>query len=197
MDRGDSTSSASRDAHEASRGRESTRLRLPRLDLSPLAQIPHVQVIAVVLVIVLCGLIVYPAARDNYITLRNNERLSAELSAVQARNDQLSSQVEALSTDEGVEDAARELGWTRAGEEAMVVRGMDADTTLALPDTVTTSSISAPGHWYTPVLDFLFHVDTTTPLLVDSYSGDVTGGAARVVATQSGAGAPSSGESGS
>ena len=123
--------------------------------------------------------IVYPSARTYYITERNNERLSAELAAIQTRHDQISEQIAALSTNEGVEDEARtELGWVRSDESAVVVSGINADTSRSLPAAVSTATISAPTTWYTRVRDALFFVDTSKPVVVDSYSGDPTGGSA-------------------
>lgn len=127
--------------------------------------------------------ILYPAARTYYITVRNNDRLDAELTAIQQRNDTIQSQIDTLSTDEGVADEARtELGWVVNGENSVTVTGIGNTTSsTTLPATVDTSTISAPTTWYSRILDRVFFVDTSEPAAVDSASGDDTGNAASSV----------------
>ena len=127
---------------------------------------------------VLAVAIIYPSARQFYITERNNERLATELAVIEQRNDVISNQIEVLSTDEGVADAARaELGWVKEGEKAVVVTGIGNDST-SMPATVNTSTIAAPTSPLTRVLDIIFFTDTSKPVVVDSLSGDNTGGSA-------------------
>ncbi len=68
----------------------------------------------------------YPAARVQYREARERARLEAELEGLQARNEELRTQVASLKTPEGVEQVARQtLGMVKEGENAYVV--MDAE----------------------------------------------------------------------
>ena len=106
----------------------------------------------------------YPVGQTYYQTVRSEQRLQAELDAVNARNDKISKQNEALGTDEGVENQARsEFGWTKEGESAGVVTNTDeqTDTSTTLPEQVDGSKIKAPQTWYYDILDKLFFYDNS------------------------------------
>lgn len=136
--------------------------------------------------VILAAAILYPAARTYYITVRNNERLAIELTAVEARNEAIAAQVDTLRSDEGIEDMARsQLGWVRRGEEAVAVQGAVPDDLMALPETVETSTITAPSTPMTRALDVLFFTDTDRPVQVNSQSGDILGNSASNPAAQS------------
>ncbi len=64
----------------------------------------------------------YPVARVQYRETREQQRLAAELSSLEARNARLRKEVERLKTPEGVEDYARsQLGLVKRGENVVVV----------------------------------------------------------------------------
>ena len=59
------------------------------------------------------------------------------ISLLSERNAAIQSDIDRLSTDEGIEDVAREqLGWVSKGETAGVVVGLSEDETSPTPDTV-------------------------------------------------------------
>lgn len=117
--------------------------------------------LAVALVLAVIAVILFPVAKDYYASMRAEQRLEAELAAVEERNSQIEGQNEALNTDEGVESQARsELGWVMEDEQSAVVTnaGDVTDTSTTLPGQVDTSVIHAPSTWYYTVLDTVFGV---------------------------------------
>lgn len=121
----------------------------------------RIALIAIIVVVVFSLLLIYPSAREYYISCRQRDQLQAELEAVQQRNDQMQQQVDALNTNEGIEDQARsELNWTRPGEVSVTVEGVDKDYAHGtLPDAIEPGSVEAPEYWYTRILDFIFNVE--------------------------------------
>lgn len=117
--------------------------------------------IIVACIIVLCVVLLYPVGRDYYQTLRTEQRLQAQLDAVNARNDAVRAENEALQTDEGIENQARaDLGWTREGEQSAVVTNGEgtADNVSKLPEHIDVTGITAPQTWYYSILDVIFLV---------------------------------------
>lgn len=119
-----------------------------------------------VLAIVVCAIVfilvvLYPVGRTYYQTMRTEQRLQAQLDAVNARNEAVQDENDALQTEEGVEKEAREdLGWVKDGEEAAVVTNEhdDEGATSRLPDQVNEEDIHAPQTWYYSFLDTVFFV---------------------------------------
>jgi cell division protein FtsB len=119
-----------------------------------------------VAVIVACAVVfllvvLYPVGRMYYQTTRTEQRLQAQLDAVNARNEAVQAENDALQTEEGVEKQAREdLGWVKEGEEAAVVTNEHegADATSRLPEQVDEQDIRAPQTWYYSILDTIFFV---------------------------------------
>ncbi len=115
-----------------------------------------------VICIVLGCAFLYAPAREYYQQVRERDRLAVEYDELQTRNDTIQSQVDALATDSGVEDKAREeLGWVTEGETAGVVMGLDSGDgdPSTLVGNVSSDSIKAPETWYSRFLDPLFGVD--------------------------------------
>ena len=103
----------------------------------------------------------YPTARQYYLSVRECDRLQAEYAAIAQRNEAIQGDVDALGTSEGVEDRAhKELGWTKTGEHAATVRGLegieDESTFMA---NIVAGSTEAPETWYSVWLDPLFGVE--------------------------------------
>ena len=103
----------------------------------------------------------YPMAQQYYVGLRTQDKLEAEYALLSERNAAIQSDIDRLSTDEGIEDVAREqLGWVSKGETAGVVVGLSEDETSSAPDTVhsqiDSASVKTPDTWYSGVLDPLF-----------------------------------------
>lgn len=109
---------------------------------------------------------VYPAAKDSYVAMRAQAQLQAEYDALLERNQTIQANVDRLSTDEGIEDRAREeFGWVKSGENAVNVYGLseeEGDSSSSLSADVTAGSVPAPQTWYSSVLDPLFGVDPAT-----------------------------------
>ncbi|MBQ6452728.1 MAG: septum formation initiator family protein [Coriobacteriales bacterium] len=106
-------------------------------------------------------IMIYPAAKEYYISTRERDQLQAEYDAVTARNNEMQGNVDALNTVEGVEDQARtDLGWTQPGEVSVEVTTLDPSTAHgAMPDEVEPGSVEAPESWLTRFLDKLFGLD--------------------------------------
>ena len=89
--------------------------------------------VALAACLVLTGIFLYPSAKQYYVTMRECDRLQAEYEAIENRNANIQSEVDALATDAGVEDRAREeFGWVKTGEHAVNVRGLDVGEDLSL-----------------------------------------------------------------
>lgn len=111
-----------------------------------------------VLIIAICA-ILYPVVGSYYQAFRQEQKLQAELDAVNERNEQISKENEELATDEGVENQAHEeLGWVNKGEESAVVTNSGQEEESALPDQVQPEDVKAPQTWYYNILDTIFFV---------------------------------------
>ena len=112
-------------------------------------------------------LFLYPTAQQVYLESREKDRLQAEYDALVERNTALQERIDYLSTDEGIEDTARqELGWVQEGEIAVVVEGLSEDSedeTSSISTQIASGSIATPETWYSPILDVVFgYTDSTT-----------------------------------
>lgn len=122
-------------------------------------------VAAAVVVVALALGFLYPAAKDSYVAMRAQAQLQAEYDALVQRNEAIQANVDRLSTDEGVEDRAREeFGWVKSGENSVNVYGLEEDEGGAsnLNADVTAGSVPAPETWYSSILDPLFGVNPET-----------------------------------
>lgn len=115
-------------------------------------------VLGVLVFLVFSVLFLYPPARQYYLELRTHARLEAEYKALSARNKAIQKEIDRLSTDEGIQDEAREqLGWVQEGEVAVVVEGLDAEEEEeAVQAQILSGSVKAPETWYSPTLDVVF-----------------------------------------
>ncbi|MGN0073301.1 MAG: septum formation initiator family protein [Coriobacteriales bacterium] len=110
--------------------------------------------------LIVAAAVLYPIGCTYYQTLRQEQRLQAELDAVNERNAQLEAENKALETDEGVENQAREeYGWVKDGEKATVVTNTDDEQQGDLPQQVDGSQIEPPHTWYYDILDIVFRAD--------------------------------------
>lgn len=107
-----------------------------------------------------CCTFLYTPLQQYYQEMRERDRLELEYAAVQERNDSLEASVSYLSTDEGVEDQAREeFGWVKDGERAVSVSGIEVEKDSNFTANVLSSDIRPPDTWYSGVLDPLFGVE--------------------------------------
>lgn len=103
----------------------------------------------------------YPTCQNYYNETRSLQQLQAEYEVITDYNDQLQSQVNYLSTQEGLEEYARtELGLIRQDENMVTVEGVEPSSESTSDSSATHSplneKISAPDTWYSGVLDVLF-----------------------------------------
>lgn len=120
---------------------------------------PAAAVSAAVAACLLFGCVVlYGPAQQYYQEVRERDRLQAEYTALQERNDAMQSEVDALSTDAGIEDRAREeFGWVKDGESAGSVSGVEVEKESTFRANIVPGSVEAPDTWYS-FLDPLFGV---------------------------------------
>lgn len=103
---------------------------------------------------------IYTPAQQYYQQIRERDRLSAEYTAVQERNEALQATVDRLGTEEGLEDKAHaEFGLVKPDENAASVIGIEVDHSPDLHANITPGSVPAPETWYSPFLDALFMYD--------------------------------------
>lgn len=102
----------------------------------------------------------YPAAKNYYNAMRSEAKVQAEYDAVSAHNDRVQSEIDTLSTNQGIEDRAREqYGWVQAGENSVYVSGLDSSSGSNMDTIVARDGVPAPTTWYSGVLDRLFGYD--------------------------------------
>ena len=119
-----------------------------------------------VLCVVLTCMFLYVPAQQYYQAQREHDRLAAEYSVIEKRNDALDVQNDILASDAGMEDAVRQkYGYVKAGEETAVVTGLSDSATdrsrgaNSVEANVLSSSVKASEEWYTPFLDAFFGVE--------------------------------------
>lgn len=84
--------------------------------------------IFIMLVVAAVGAALYFPVRDLYIAYRSQILLEQQIAIREAYNETLEAEVEALLSEEGVQDAARkELGMVMEGETVLIVTGLDED----------------------------------------------------------------------
>lgn len=117
-------------------------------------------VAVVAILILVAGGILYPAAREYYVSVRNLDRANIYLAQLQERNDQLQENIDALSTDAGIENYARaQYGWVKNGEEAVSVIGLPTNSQTTTLSTAATSNIKENKSAITAFLDAIFFVN--------------------------------------
>ena len=94
----------------------------------------------------------YGPACNLYAAWRSGLDLQATYDATTQSNDQLTNEVDALMTPEGVQDLARERGYVGEGETGVVVEGLSDTSTDATP-MGTGTVVSADVPWYVNVAD--------------------------------------------
>lgn len=111
-----------------------------------------------VVIVAIFGFGLYGPAQQYYIQMRETDRLQAEYTEVAARTNNLASSIDALHTQEGIEDKAhKDLGYVKSGEKSATVKGIASINLLELPTSnVAPGSIPAPDTWYSGALDILF-----------------------------------------
>jgi cell division protein FtsL len=110
--------------------------------------------------LVLLGWGLYPVARLSYQQQRDRDRLQQQLAALRTRNTKLKQQVDRLKTPQGVEEAARQLGLARKGEQVWITMpaGKDASSAADGGRALQDASV-VPVGVVTRALDALFGVE--------------------------------------
>lgn len=113
-------------------------------------------------VVIATVVMLYGPACNLYAAWRSGLDLQATYSATTQSNDQLSSEVDALMTPEGVQDLARERGYVGEGETGVVVEGLSDGSADATP-MGTGTVVSADVPWYVSAADVIFqyHADSS------------------------------------
>lgn len=115
---------------------------------------------AILVCILFSALFLYEPAKEWYQEMRERDRLELEFAAIQERNEHLEDSIDYLSTDEGIEDKAREeFGWVKDDEHAMSVSGITVEENSDFAANILSSDIKPPDTWYSDFLDPFFGVD--------------------------------------
>ena len=97
----------------------------------------------IILVVAIVAVAVYLPVRDLYIAYRSQAILEEQIAIREAYNEELEEEVEALTTEEGVQDAAREeLGMVMEGETPLTVTGLDEDGNAIVVETESSDAAS-------------------------------------------------------
>lgn len=112
-------------------------------------------------VVIVTVIMLYGPACNLYAAWRSGLDLQATYDATTQSNDQLTSEVDALMTPEGVQDLARERGYVGEGETGVVVEGL-SDTSADATPMGTGTVVSADVPWYVNVADVIFQYHTDT-----------------------------------
>ena len=108
----------------------------------------------VALVVVVAGGILYPPARQYYISVRTLDEAEAELAELKEENQELKASIEDLGTDDGIENYVREqYGWVDSGEQAVSVTGLTVDASGS--STTSTDGSDEDGDGDSPLVKFL------------------------------------------
>lgn len=139
----------------------SGRVKMPEAKAPFFTRAPFIVTCATVLCLGLGAAFLYGPAQQLYQDIRERDRLAAEYEAVTERNAAIEASVDALSTEAGIEDAARtQLGWVHEGEHAVSVSGLDEkDEASEFRGNIVSEDITAPDTWYSDLLDPLFGVE--------------------------------------
>ena len=120
----------------------------------------------------------YLPARDYYVAWRTNDILTQQLAIREKYNESLQKDVDAMFTQEGIEDAARsKLGLVQEGEKTITVTGGDiaSDKGSASDEPSTSAEVERAEQavmddspWYLEWLDGVFGFDGTGGMAVVS-----------------------------
>lgn len=120
----------------------------------------HTKLVVVLVIVIALGTLIYPAAREYYISTRSLEKANIELAEVNERNQVIQDDIDRLTTDEGKEDYVREqYGWVKEGEHAVIVKGVPSDaSTTVVEGEVKSDDIKPESSWINNILDVFFLV---------------------------------------
>lgn len=115
----------------------------------------HRKLVITLVVIFASFVMLYGPACDYYEAWREGLDLQATYDASVQSNEQLTEDVNTLTTTEGIEDLARKRGYVEDGETGVVVEGLEEDDQTT--EVVGSGDVvSAEVPWYISALDFIF-----------------------------------------
>ena len=110
--------------------------------------------------LIMSCILMYAPMKNYYTAVRDRAKAEVALEIVTTRNAALLEDVALLTTDEGMEDRARDqYGWVKQGENAVAVAGLSEGgepSAAEILRTVTLNDVKAPETWYSPMLDSVF-----------------------------------------
>lgn len=119
----------------------------------------------ILLCLIITALFLYKPAKDYYITVRENDKLEAQLEALKHTNQSLNDDIKSLKTEEGIKQRASEsLGLIQKGESIGIVSGTGHGSDGTRDSAESTSSklsyknIKTPHKWYTAFCDAIFGI---------------------------------------
>lgn len=125
----------------------------------------HPAALVAVAAVIFLFIMLYPPTCSFYAALRTNQTLSAQLSDVTAERDELQSDVDKLTSEDGIKDEARRRGYVDEGDTAVDMEGIE-DSGSATSDTTVLEDKQAQEEqetpWYIQALDFIFRYDEST-----------------------------------
>lgn len=121
---------------------------------------PAVAGLAVVACLLFGCVFLYQPTQQYYQSIRAHARAEAEYAIIQERNEELQNQVNYLSTDEGMAQAAHEqFGMVKKGENSVSVNGVhDSKNDYEINPAIYANTTPMPETWYSPILDPIFGV---------------------------------------
>ncbi len=123
---------------------------------------PRLMAFLVTVLVILClVLLIYPAARENYISVRQLVRSNAELELIEQRNEEIQDLIDELGTDEGIEDYVRsQYGWVKEGETSGLVSSLDSESqNFTLPTSVSSEDVVVEDGFLEEILDAFFFIN--------------------------------------
>ena len=139
--------------------------RSKQAGVSPRYVVLAINIAIILLAVSVIGVFVYPNVQNWWKVRRDIQLLQTERDAVNARNEQIQSQIDALGTAEGIASRAREeFNWVFPGENAINISGLDFhDSSTALPENIAPGSLRPQIDWVTETLDFIFGYEYPQP----------------------------------
>lgn len=125
------------------------------------AHTPFVIALAVIALLVIA---IYPPLCSLYSAARTNAVLSEKLADVNEQLNALTGDVSKLTSEDGLKDEARRLGYVEEGETAVDMEGVE-DSGSARSDTTVmeeSKETEVENPWYIVVGDFIFRYDAET-----------------------------------
>lgn len=122
---------------------------------------PFVITLAIIVFVIFA---IYPPLCSLYSAARTNAVLSEKLADVNEQVEALTNDVSKLTSEDGLKDEARRLGYVEEGETAVDMEGIEDSGSVRSDTTVMEESkeTETEDPWYITVGDFIFRYDAET-----------------------------------